>query len=944
MALDRNKVLEAAQKYLAKGNYDKAIAEYQKLYDADPKDVRTLLKIGDLYTRKGALREAIEAYMGVATAYGQTGFAQKAVAVYKQVIKLQPGYIEPYQRLADNFEALGLTSDAIATYEQLAAIHMQAGELDKSLAVLGRMVELDASNLPVRIRFAEGLSKAGRTADAAREFEAGATQLKQQGRMDDYLKVAERLLYHRPEDTTLSLELARLYLERDDAKRALAKLQVCFKVSPKDTTVLELLARAFIKLDQKPKAVSVYREIAKIHLEQKRPEERAKVLKRILEIDPGDAEARQQLASYASPGRPLAEDFVVPPGAVVGGGQREPSRAAPMPQTVAPARPAPVIPMPGARPATVAPAPSPALAPPRTPAIAPPPPSAVESDEDDAEIILEAEPTEIAIEVDDEPVVPTRADARASMPPEVALEAQVARLLTECDVFARYGLKSKILEQLRRAVALAPRHVEARERLKDALIEAGRTDEAVEQLVALADIFHEERPQLEQIYLKQVLALDPDHSRAKRVVRPSIAPPGLTPAPAPIPGPPPTIEMAYDDEPASAEEAVLFVDDDDADDAPEMTSGAATQPPQAENASSMQEALASFEQTLDADEPELYAEPEPAADRTQITAIPEQGFFVERATSQAPVVEPAYEPELAYEPDGPDLDQPLSQTEFDAALVSAVAEPERASLPAGEVEEILDEADFYLAQGLIEEARGTINDALENHPNHPILLEKQQEVEDAALVIEAQNRAAVQAAAAAREDEDESFVLAAKLAEELEAPAPAAQATDAIDVDSVFAQFKKGIEQQIDASDSDTHYDLGIAYKEMGLFDDAIQAFTLAMQNPARECISATMIGLCRLEQGKIDAAIEQFERGLDAPGRTPREEMGLYFELGSAYEQKGDLESALEHFERVRARDPRFREVTTRIRSIEDRMIAEPEPEPQDDVDRAFDDLLADD
>ena len=52
MAVNRTKVLEAAQKFLSKGQYDKAIAEYQKLVSEDPRDVRTLLKIGDLHTRR----------------------------------------------------------------------------------------------------------------------------------------------------------------------------------------------------------------------------------------------------------------------------------------------------------------------------------------------------------------------------------------------------------------------------------------------------------------------------------------------------------------------------------------------------------------------------------------------------------------------------------------------------------------------------------------------------------------------------------------------------------------------------------------------------------------------------------------------------------------------------------------------------------------------------
>ena len=67
--------------------------------------------------------------------------------------------------------------------------------------------------------------------------------------MDDYLKVAERLLFHRPDDVAIARELAQLYVERNDAKRALAKLQICFKADPKDTCRRSRCSReAFHKL------------------------------------------------------------------------------------------------------------------------------------------------------------------------------------------------------------------------------------------------------------------------------------------------------------------------------------------------------------------------------------------------------------------------------------------------------------------------------------------------------------------------------------------------------------------------------------------------------------------------------------------------------------------------------------------------------------------------
>ncbi|MDQ3035339.1 MAG: tetratricopeptide repeat protein, partial [Myxococcota bacterium] len=304
MSVDRTKILEAAQKHLAKGAYDKAIVEFQKLVKADPSDVRTWLKIGDLHAKKGSTRDAVDTYARVADQYASQGFFLKAVAVHKQILKLDPSRLDVHLKLAEAYENLQLVSDALATYEQVAGGYARAGNIDKALETLGKMVELDPESIPVRIKYAEALSKANRTKEAADAFEAGGKLLKAQGRIDDFIKVAERLLFHRTEDVAIARELSQLYLERQDAKRALAKLQICFKADPKDVPTLEMLAEAFRQLGQLPKTISVYREVARIHQEAARAEERARTLKRILELDPGDAEARQALASYAQPVAP----------------------------------------------------------------------------------------------------------------------------------------------------------------------------------------------------------------------------------------------------------------------------------------------------------------------------------------------------------------------------------------------------------------------------------------------------------------------------------------------------------------------------------------------------------------------------------------------------------------------------------------------------------------
>ena len=194
----------------------------------------------------------------------------------------------------------------------------------------------------------------------------------------------------------------------------------------------------------------------------------------------------------------------------------------------------------------------------------------------------------------------------------------------------------------------------------------------------------------------------------------------------------------------------------------------------------------------------------------------------------------------------------------------------------------------------------------------------------------------------------EAFALAEKLAEELgEEEVEDLTGSDVLDVDQVFEQFKKGVEEQIGLEDTDTHFDLGIAYKEMGLLDDAIKEFELAMKNPTRECICQTMIGLCLVEQGKLTEGISHFKRGLYAESKSEAEELGLYFELGHAYEMLQDPQEALYYYQKVAKRDPHFRGVDERVQNLTQPQQPEPvtaEPLVLDDVDAAFDDLMGDD
>ncbi|MBX7098188.1 MAG: tetratricopeptide repeat protein, partial [Myxococcaceae bacterium] len=286
--MDKNKIIEAAAKLVAKGAYDKAIKEYQKVLDADPKDVRILQKMGELYGKKNDNTQAAFFFTKVAESYATDGFFLKAVALYKQVLKLDPTLVEVNLKLAELHQQLQLMSESMAYYQTVATHYDQKGDTKRSLDTLRKMVDLDPDNVASRIKLAELYAREQMNGEAVGEFRRAADHLKRNNRTDDYLRVAERITTLEPSNLQLARELAELYLQRNDQKRALAKLQVCFKADPRDVNTLKLLATAFQGLGQTSKTVSVYKELAKVYQERGRGGDADGIWDKIAQLDAND--------------------------------------------------------------------------------------------------------------------------------------------------------------------------------------------------------------------------------------------------------------------------------------------------------------------------------------------------------------------------------------------------------------------------------------------------------------------------------------------------------------------------------------------------------------------------------------------------------------------------------------------------------------------------------
>lgn len=148
--------------------------------------------------------------------------------------------------------------------------------------------------------------------------------------------------------------------------------------------------------------------------------------------------------------------------------------------------------------------------------------------------------------------------------------------------------------------------------------------------------------------------------------------------------------------------------------------------------------------------------------------------------------------------------------------------------------------------------------------------------------------------------------------------APGPEAGDEQSIDEVFAAFREQVEQEVDADDHRTHYDLAIAYKEMGLLDEAVAEFEVARGSDELRCEACTMIGVIRREQGRHDEAAEAYRAAIDAVADGGAE--SLRYDLAETLAEAGDHAAALEAYRALSEADPAFRDVADRIAELESR------------------------
>ncbi len=262
--MDKSKVIAKAQKYIQKGQIDRAIAEYEKAVKADQKDVVIRLRLGDLYAKAGRRDEAIKEYMEVADAHARSGFTPKAIAVYKQILKLNEDLREVHLRLADLYRKQGLLAEAMYHYSIVIKALEEEGNLTEALPILKRLAESDPENLSLRLRLIKMNYELGNMDGAVEQIRETGASLMKKGEMERLELFCKRLIengivteevyrrlidvYSRRGDTEALLntyrELLHFLKDRGEDEKVRQVCAEILQVSPGDEEAIKILGAA----------------------------------------------------------------------------------------------------------------------------------------------------------------------------------------------------------------------------------------------------------------------------------------------------------------------------------------------------------------------------------------------------------------------------------------------------------------------------------------------------------------------------------------------------------------------------------------------------------------------------------------------------------------------------------------------------------------------------
>jgi tetratricopeptide (TPR) repeat protein len=280
---DKSAIIKEAQKYLARGQMDKAIAEWEKLIKESP-DGNTYNTIGDLYLKKGDKTNAIDSYHKAAACFRDEGFALKALALYKKVLNLNQADAVSLLALGELNEGKGLVTDAIKFYLAAADSFTKEGKKEKILEIYDKILNLSPGNIPLRNKVIEIYLKENLTQEAAKQYFQIANLYSEKHEAQRAIEYYQKALAINPVNKETILDLNAAYEKAGNLKQATEQMKEAATLFPQDTEVLIRAAEIH--------AVAELFDQAKLYLAQSK------------ELEPANIRARRLLGEvYVKEGR-----------------------------------------------------------------------------------------------------------------------------------------------------------------------------------------------------------------------------------------------------------------------------------------------------------------------------------------------------------------------------------------------------------------------------------------------------------------------------------------------------------------------------------------------------------------------------------------------------------------------------------------------------------------
>lgn len=220
----QNKIKDLASRVFQKNKYERVLKDYQALALERPDDVRILIKIAETNFKAKQTAKAIETYEQIAAHYLEKNFVLKAVAMFKNILKLDPNRVETNLKLAELYLKMGLKTEATNQYKiALQSLPVRAHK-DQQIELAKMLIEIEplASNYR---KLAEIYQAFKMTKEAMLQFEVIAKIYRQEKKYDELLRIYELILPYKPNHHGIIRDLCVLYLRKQQPDPAIRTME-----------------------------------------------------------------------------------------------------------------------------------------------------------------------------------------------------------------------------------------------------------------------------------------------------------------------------------------------------------------------------------------------------------------------------------------------------------------------------------------------------------------------------------------------------------------------------------------------------------------------------------------------------------------------------------------------------------------------------------------------